>query len=150
MAKTKALEGTVIQPRLLNNAQRKALAAIIEKRLETKLQLAREQEKELEQQIVWKLAKRFKADAIQSQITKLEDDISNLKKMRDELGFELEYGGDFKITGGEAQKLLEAEIKEHSVSIRAIENRRDILTQGVWLAETVEEARNAIQEIEQL
>lgn len=150
LGKTTVLEGVVTEPRPLNNAQRKALAEIVEKRLGTKADQAREREHALEQQIVGKLVKRFKVDAMQSQIEKLEQDIANLKKLRNDLGFETGYAGEFSVTGGEAKQLLETEVKEHSLAIRQLEDLRDVLKQGVWLAETVEEARKVIQQVEGL
>ena len=150
MATTAVLEGVVAEPRPLNNAQRKALADIVEKRLGTKVDQAREREHALEQQIVGKLVKRFKVDAIQNQMEKLEQDIANLKKLRDDLGFERGYAGEFTVTGGEAKKLLETEVKELSLAIRRLEDLRDVLKQGLWLAETVEEARKVIQQVEGL
>ncbi len=150
MAKTNTLEGTVVTPRTLNNAQRKALAAIVDKRLGTAAERAREREQELEREVVVRLVKRFKVDAIQSQLEKLEKDSANLKRLRAELGFDVRYGDELEITGGEAKKLLEAEVKGNSLAIRRIEDQRDALTQAIWLADTVDEARRVIQQVETL
>lgn len=150
MKSNKSLNGVIVEKRLLNNAQRKALSDIIERRLGSKTERAREKERELESEIIAKLVKRFKVDAIQNQIEKLNKDIKNLEKMRDDLGFEKEYDGTFRIMSGEPKKLLEAEVKENSLAIRNLEDRQDILTQSIWLAETADEAKQLIQELERL
>lgn len=150
MSKTAALEGVVTETRLLNNAQRKALAEIVEKRLGSKATAAREREQALEEEIVGKLVRRFKVDAIQNQIVKLGKEIKQLERLRDDLGFSVAYGDELRITGGEAKKLLEAEVKGNSLAIRQLEDARDVLKQGIWLAETVEEARKVIQQVEGL
>lgn len=148
MTKTDPLEGVVVTPRALNNAQRKALAAIVEKRLGTTAERAREHEQELEREVVARLVKRFKVDAIQSQLEKLEKDSANLKRLREDLGFECRFGDQLEITGGEAKKLLEAEVKGNSLAIRRIEDQRDALIQAIWLADTADEARRVVQQVE--
>lgn len=150
MPKATVVAGDVVAPRALNNAQRKALAEIVEKRLGSKADRAREREQDLEKEIVGKLVQRFKVDSIQSQIQKFEQDIEHLKKLRTDLGFDTGYLGEFTVTGGQAKKLLEQEVKEHSVAIRRLEDTRDVLKQAIWLAETVEQARTVIQQVETL
>ena len=150
MAHKQPQGGTALEPRPLNNAQRKALSEIVDKRLGAKVDSTREQERDLERGIIMKLVKRFKVDAIQNQIDKLEKDIKNLKDMRDDLGFSQDYDGGFRVTGGEAQKLLEAEVKDGSVTIRRLEDTRDALKQHIWLAQSVEEARQVVQQIDGL
>lgn len=147
--KPSALE-VIDRTRPLNNAQRKALSDSVEKRLNSKADAARQKEQQLEREIVGKLAARFKVDAANARIKVLEAEIKSLKDAREQLGFQQGYDNEIRIIGGDAKKLLEAEVREHSFSLRTIEDRREAIKQAIWLAETADEARTLITEIDEL
>ena len=142
--------GQVITDRPLNNAQRKALADIVEKRLGTKATAAREAERELEQKLTREIATRFQVDSIQAEIDKHEAQIENLKQARRSLGFKVGYDEQLEIVDGKVRRLLESGVQANSLTIRALEDKQDELQQGIWLAQTVEEAKAVVQQIEQL
>ena len=139
----------ILKPlRPLNNAQRKALADIVERRVERKTKIARQEEHGLTRRITLTIVKRLKADSIQTRIEVLRKEIESLEKARSELGFYCHRGGELTIRGGQARQMLEEQVHENSLTLRSLEEMRDGLKQAIWLAETTDEARAVVSNVD--
>lgn len=134
----------------LNNAQRKALAEIIEKRINGRLELARQNEAKLQQQLTAEIAQHFKIDAIKVEILRLQKLQKNLERRLEEIGFDQDYQGNLLIARGAAQKLLKVKLESRSLAIRSLEGVRDVLKQRVWLAQTVEDVKRVSEDLDEL
>lgn len=144
---------TTLQEQRINNAQRGALAEIVEKRFEQQIDVARQAENQLERQIAAELARKFGIASIDAQIQRLEKEVSNLQDRKRELGFQAEYSAHshgekvYTIAGGKARALLEAKVKNRSLAVRNLRAEQFKTVQAVWLATTVEEAQRLVDAI---
>ena len=125
----------------LNNAQRKALAQIVVRRFDERLDAAKRAEEQLEREITQELFRKFGIATVDGEITRLEAQIKNLKERKEELGFDKNYDGTYRIRGGQAKELLEAKVSSRSLAIRTLKDERNSAEQDVWLATTVDEAK---------
>jgi hypothetical protein len=140
---------TTQQEQRINNAQRGALAEIVRKRFEERIEAARQAENQLEQQIAQELARKFGIASIDAQIERLEKEVKNLQQRKEELGFTKHYEGDrYRIAGGRAKALLEAKVKSRSVAVRDLRLVQSTTEQQIWLATTVEQAQQLVDEAE--
>lgn len=132
----------------LDSTQRRAIAQLVEERMDTRIDIARDRERDLENKIVAELARRFKVDDIKANIERLERQIKNLKARREELGFEERYDGSFVITGGRAKPLLETKVGTRSLAVSSAKDRKRALVAQVWLAKSAEEAASVLSAID--
>ena len=122
------------EKKTLNNAQRKALAQLVEKTYERLIQEAKDKEGELVKEITEKVRVELGVDVIENQIKSLEE------KM-EELGFD-RYGGlkwDSK-----AKALVDARVSQES---REFEKERAEKIEGLWTAQTIDEAKALLKGI---
>lgn len=122
------------EKKTLSNAQRRALAQLAERTYDRLIQEAKDKEGELVKEITEKVRVEMGVDVIENQIKSLEE------KM-EELGF-YRYGGlkwDSK-----AKALVDARGSQES---RELEKERAEKLEGIWIAQTIDEAKALLKGI---
>lgn len=122
----------------LNNAQRKALAEIVHRLYEKKIQYAKDESGVLVEEIRSKVKRELGYSTLQNQIEALENQIEVLKKKQQDLGFN-SYG-EFV---GKAKILLE-ERTTRIDKVTKIEEERDKALASIWTVHSVDEAQKIV------
>jgi hypothetical protein len=105
--------------RLINDAQREALAEIVVRRYDRRIEVAQEGMIEISAQIEKALAKPFDCEKLEAEIKRFRTLVDNLEARKRELTL-----------------------------VQTLTAERDTTEQGVWLAATVEEAQRLVARVE--
>ena len=130
----------------LNNAQRKALAELLDTRYRRLISDARDKEGELAEKIQQELQAELGADTIDNKIASIkrqlreqeesgEAQIKTLEENKESLGF-----GEYRmIEGSKAKRLADSRLQKESVEVSGLERQREQKLIEVWTANTGEE-----------
>lgn len=122
----------------LNNAQRKALVELAERRFHALIQRAKDKNGELTEQITTQVKKELGVVALEEQIAQFEQKIEFLKTAKARLGFD-RYGVE-----GKAKMLIDQRSRDANKDEIALVQQKDALLQKLWLAQTVSETESLL------
>ena len=131
------------EKKTINNAQRKALAQLVERTYDRLIQEAKNKEEVLVKETTEKVKAELGADTIENQIDALEKQVKTLEGNMEQLGFS-PYGD--AIWGSKAKMLVDT--RAHQESIKLEKERAEKLA-GIWIVQTLDEAKAFLKGIVQ-
>jgi len=111
--------------------------------LDKKLQQARDESDDLVAQIRMRVRKELGIDAIDSQITAMENQIAMLKKKKEQLGFSI-YQNSL-LPGSQAKMLVDERTSVACERIRELEDEKTEIISGVWTSTTLSQALSILE-----
>jgi len=127
----------------LNNAQRKALAQLLEKSYERLIKQAQDNEGMLVEEITQKVKVELGVDTLENQIKALELQIENLQDKKKQLGFS-EYG---LLERSKAKMLIDTRLHQESSAIQDLEQDQTEKLAAIWTAQSIEETKALLKGI---
>lgn len=122
------------EKRTLNNAQRKALAQVVEETYTRLIQEAKDKENLRIDEVTEQVKAELGVDKIDNQIKFLKEEMDSLEEKKRKLGF-----GYYEVTtGSKAQSLIDTRAHQESA---ALEKERARKLAGLWTAQTIDEAK---------
>ena len=131
--------------RALNNAQRKALAQVVENAYERLLKEAQDKEGLLVQEITDQVKVELGVDTLENQIAAMQSQIETLEGKKHQLGFG-SYGLGER---SKAKALIDARTRQKSTALHELEKERARTLTALWTAQSVEEAKTMLADIVQ-
>ena len=128
----------------INNTQRKALVDLAEQKFQRLIQKARDDDRQLINQIEEQVRKELGVTAISQEIRQLEQRQKFLEKAREKLGFG-EYGS--AIAGTKAQKLIDQRTSNTSKRELGLTKSKDEAIAKLWTSQTIQEAEGILQSV---
>ena len=125
----------------VNNAQRKAIVCLAERRFEKLIQQARDKNGELTQQITDRVKRELGVVAVEKQIDELKSKVEFLEKTKERLGF-----SGYSVIG-KAKVLIDQRSRQASKEIATLEQTKDEFLQRIWLCQTVQETEGLLATI---
>lgn len=133
------------EQRALNNAQRKALAQVVQDAYERLLKAAQDKEGLLVQEITDQVKAELGVDTLENQIAAMQSQIETLEGKKHQLGF-----GSYGLAErSKAKALIDARTRQKSSALHELEKERARTLTALWTAQTVEEAKTMLADIVQ-
>lgn len=127
----------------MNNAQRKALAQLVEKTYQRLIGEAKDKEGLLVKEITEKVKVELGIDTIDTQIEALKKQIENLEDKKKKLGF----GYYELVEGSKAKLLIDTRTRQESMEMVGLEKELTERLAGLWTAQTIDEAKALLKGI---
>ncbi len=133
------------EQRALNNAQRKALAQVVQDAYERLLKEAQDKEGLLVQEITDQVKVELGVDTLENQIAAMQSQIETLEGKKHQLGF-----GNYGLAErSKAKALIDARTRQKSSALHELEKERARTLTALWTAQSVEEAKTMLADIVQ-
>ena len=124
-------------------AQRQAMAKLAEEAFAKRIEVARDKEGQLVQEITDDLRRELGVDALEHQINTLEDQVRILEKKREKLGW-----GSYGVLGSsKAERLLKGRVSDRSTDVKTLEAHRKQVLAAIWTCKSLEELEKLVEDV---